>query len=67
MPLTQPEREPAGAVEGTPHEEDPVEAEGSEVDEEAKVSKEGMDPHTSPKEDRSVSLSRNPSPREELA
>jgi hypothetical protein len=54
-------------MEGTPHEEDSVEAEGSEVDEEAEVTKEGVDPHTSPKEDRSVSLSRNSSPREELA
>jgi hypothetical protein len=54
-------------VEGTPREEDSVEAEESGVDEEAKVTKEGVDPHTSPKGDRSLSLSRNPSPREELA
>jgi hypothetical protein len=37
------------------------------VDEEAEVTKEGVDPHMSPKENRSLSLSRNPSPREELA
>jgi hypothetical protein len=67
MALTQPERETAGTVEGTPREEDSVEAEESGVDEEAEVTKEGVDPHTSPKEDRSLSLSRNPSPREELA
>jgi hypothetical protein len=66
MPLTQPEREAAGAVEGMPR-EDFVEAEESEVDEEAEVTKEGVDPHMSPKENRSLSLSRNPSPREELA
>jgi hypothetical protein len=65
MPLTQPEREAAGAVEGTPSEEDSVEAEESGVDEEAEATKEGVDPHTSSKEDRI--LSRNPSPREELA
>jgi hypothetical protein len=67
MPLTQPEREAAGAVEGTPREEDSVEAEESRVDEEAEVTKAGVDPHTSSKEDRSLSLSRNPSPREKLA
>jgi hypothetical protein len=67
MPLTQPEREAAGAVEGTPCEEDSLEAEESGVDEEAEVTKEGVDLHTSPKEDRSLSLSRNLSPREELA
>jgi hypothetical protein len=66
MPITQPEREAAGAVEGMPR-EDFVEAEESEVDEEAEVTKEGVDPHMSPKENRSLSLSRNPSPREELA
>jgi hypothetical protein len=54
-------------MEGTPREEDSVEAEESGVDEEAEVTKEGMDPHTSLKEDKSLSLSRNPSPREELA
>jgi hypothetical protein len=54
-------------VEGTPREEDSVEAEESGVDVEAEVTKEGVDPHTSPKENRSLSLSRNPSPREELA
>jgi hypothetical protein len=66
MPITQPEREAAGAVEGMPR-EDFVEAEESEVDEEAEVTKEGVDSHMSPKENRSLSLSRNPSPREELA
>jgi hypothetical protein len=67
MPLTQPEREAAGAVEGTPCEEDSVEAEESGVDEEAEVTKEGVDSHTMLKENRSLSLSRNPSPMEELA
>jgi hypothetical protein len=62
-----PEPEAACVVEGTLREEDSVEAEESGVDEEAKVTKEGVDPHTSPKGDRSLSLSRNPSPREELA
>jgi hypothetical protein len=37
------------------------------VVEEAEVTKMGMDPHTTPKENGSLSLSRNPSPREELA
>jgi hypothetical protein len=60
MPLTQSEREATSAVEGTPREEDSVEA--REV-EEAEVAKEGMDPQTTPKENRS----RNPSLREELA
>jgi hypothetical protein len=56
-------------VEVTRREEDSVEAEESEEVEEAEVAKEGMDPHTKPKENRSrsLSLSRNPSPREELA
>jgi hypothetical protein len=67
MPLTQLEREAAGTVEGTPREEDSVEAEESGVDEEAEVTKEGGDPHMSPKENGSLSLSKNPSPREELA
>jgi hypothetical protein len=49
MPLTQPEGEAAGAMEGTPREEDSVETEESGVDEEAEVTKEGVDPHTSPK------------------
>jgi hypothetical protein len=61
MPLTQPEREAAGAVEGTPCEEDSLEAEESGVDEEAEVTKEGVDPHTMPKENR------NSIPKEELA
>jgi hypothetical protein len=67
MPLTQPEREAAGAVEGTPREEDSVEAEESGVDEEAEVTKASKDPHTSPKENRTPSLSRSPSPREDWA
>jgi hypothetical protein len=69
MPLTQSEREAAGAVEGTPREEDSVEAEESEEVEEAEVAKEGVDPYMTPKENksRSLSLSRNPSLREELA
>jgi hypothetical protein len=66
MPLTQSEREVAGAMEGTPCEEDSVEAEESGEVKEAEVAKEGMDPHTTLKENRSLSLSRNPSPREEL-
>jgi hypothetical protein len=37
------------------------------VDEEAEVTKVGVDPHTSPKEDWNLSLSRSPSPGEELA
>jgi hypothetical protein len=66
MPLTQSEREAAGAMEGMPREEDSVEAE--EV-EEAKVAKESVDLQTTPKENkgRSLSLSRNPSLREELS
>jgi hypothetical protein len=69
MPLTQPEREHAGAVEVTHHEENTVEAEWAEKAEEAEVAKEGVDPQMMPKEvrSRSLSLSRNPSPREELA
>jgi hypothetical protein len=69
MPLTQSEREAAGAVEGTPCEEDSVEAEESEEVEEAEVAKEGVDPQTTSKDNksRSPSLSRNPSLREELA
>jgi hypothetical protein len=63
MLLTQSEREAAGAVEGTSREED------SEEVKEAEVAREGMDPHTTPRENmsRSLSLSRNPSPREKLA
>jgi hypothetical protein len=55
-------------VEGTSREEDSVEAEESEEVEEAEVSKEGVEPQTTPKEvrSRSLSLSRNPSLREEL-
>jgi hypothetical protein len=63
MPLTQSEREATSAVEGTPREEDSVEAREVEEAEEAEVAKEGMDPQTTPKENRS----RNPSLREELA
>jgi hypothetical protein len=50
-------------VEGTSREEDSVEAE------EAEVATEGVDPYTTSKENRSRSLSpsRYPSPREELA
>jgi hypothetical protein len=46
-----------------------VEAEESEEVEEAKVAREGVDPHTTPRENksRSLSLSRNPSPREKVA
>jgi hypothetical protein len=66
MPLTQLEREATGAVEGTPREGDSVEAGESGEVEEAEVAKEGVDPHTTPMENRSLSLSRNPSPREEL-
>jgi hypothetical protein len=66
MLLTQSEREAASIVEGTPR-EDSMEAEESGVDEEAEVTKEGGDPHTTPKENGSLSLSRNPNPREELA
>jgi hypothetical protein len=54
MPLTQPEREAAGVVEGTPSEEDFVEAEESGVDEEAEVTKAGEDPHTSPNENKTL-------------
>jgi hypothetical protein len=56
-------------MEDTRHEEDSVEAEESEEVEEAEVAKEDVDPRTTPKEvrNRSLSLSRNPSPREELA
>jgi hypothetical protein len=61
MPLTQQERGAAGAVEGMPREENSVEAEESGVDEEAEVTKEGVDPHMTPKENR------NSSPKEELA
>jgi hypothetical protein len=46
MPLTQPEREHAGAVEVTRREEDTVEA---KWDEEAEVAKEGVDLQTTPK------------------
>jgi hypothetical protein len=69
MPLTQPERDVAGAMEGTPREEDSVEAEESEEVEEAQVAKEGVDLQTTPKENKSRSLSpsRNPSLMEELA
>jgi hypothetical protein len=69
MPLTQSEREAASAVEGTPREEDPVEAEESEEVEEAEVAKEGVDPQMTPKENKSrtLSLSKNPSAKEELA
>jgi hypothetical protein len=50
-------------------EENSVEVEESEEVEEAEVAKEGMDPHTMPKENRrrSLSLSRNLRPREEQA
>jgi hypothetical protein len=56
-------------VEGTPREEDTVESEESVEVEEAAVAKEGVDLQTTSKENwsRSLSLSRNPSPREELA
>jgi hypothetical protein len=64
MPLTQSEREAVGAVEGTPRVGDSVEAKESE---EAELGKEGVDPHTTPRENRSRSLSRNPSSREELS
>jgi hypothetical protein len=66
MPLTQSEREAAGAEEGTSREEDSMEAEESE---EAEVAKDGVDLYTTSKENRSrsLSLSRHPSPREELA
>jgi hypothetical protein len=69
MLLTQLEREAAGAVEGMSREEDSVEAEDSEEVKEAEVAREGVDPHTTPRENRStsLSLSRNPSLREELA
>jgi hypothetical protein len=66
MPLTQPEREAEDTVEGTPREEDSVEAEESRVDEEAEVTKAGVDPQMSPKVCRTPSLSRSPRPREEL-
>jgi hypothetical protein len=64
MPLTQSEREHAGAVEVTRCEEDTVEVEESE---EAEMAKEGVGLQMMSKEVRSTSLSRNPSPREELA
>jgi hypothetical protein len=69
MLLTQSQREATGAVEGTSREEDSVEAEDSEKVEEAEVAREGVDPHTTPRENRSrsLSLSRSPSLREELA
>jgi hypothetical protein len=69
MPLTQSEREHAGAVEVTRHEEDTMEAECAEEAAEAEVAKEGVDSQTTSKEVKSwsLSLSRNPSPREELA
>jgi hypothetical protein len=56
-------------VEGTPRDEDSVEAEESEEVEEVEVAKEGVDPQTTPKENksRSLNLSRNPSLREEQA
>jgi hypothetical protein len=54
-------------VEGKPHKEDSVEVEVSEEVEEAEVAKEGVDPQTTPKENTSRSLSRNPSLREEMA
>jgi hypothetical protein len=56
-------------MEDTRREEDSVEAEESEEVEEAEVAKEDVDLQTTPKEvrNRSVSLSRNPSSREELA
>jgi hypothetical protein len=58
-------------MEGTPRKEDSVEAEESEEVEEAEGAKKGVDPHTTPKENKSrslsLSLSRNPSMREELA
>jgi hypothetical protein len=63
MPLTQQEREVAGAVEVTRHEEDSVEAEQAE---EAELVEE--DPCTTTREfrGRSSSTSRYLSPREEL-
>jgi hypothetical protein len=69
MPLTQSEREAAGAVDGTSREEDSMEAEESEEVEEAEVAKEGVDLHMTPKENKSriLSLSRHPTPMEELA
>jgi hypothetical protein len=67
MPLTQQEQEVTGAVEVTHHEEDFVEAEQAEEAEEAEL--EGEDPCTTTREvrSRSLSTSRYPSPREELA
>jgi hypothetical protein len=69
MLLTQSEREAAGTVESTFREEDSMEAEDSEGVEEAEVTMEGVDPHTTPRENRSwsLNLSRNPSPKKELA
>jgi hypothetical protein len=67
MPPTQSEREVAGVVEATPRKEDSMEAEESEEVEEAEVAKEGVDSQMTPKEIGSLSLSRNPSLREELA
>jgi hypothetical protein len=63
MPLTQSGQEHAGAVEVTRREEDNV------VAEEDEVAKEDVDPRTTPREawSRSLSLSRNPSLREEPA
>jgi hypothetical protein len=63
MPLTQSEREHVGAVEVTCREEGTVVAEEAEK---SGVYKEDMYPRTTPREDWSRSLSRNPSPREEL-
>jgi hypothetical protein len=48
-------------MEGMPREEDSVEAEEPGVDEEAEVTKEGVDPRTMPKENRNLS------PKEGLA
>jgi hypothetical protein len=55
-------------MEGMPREEDSVEAEESEEVEETEEAKEGVDPQTTPKgnKSRSLSLNRNPSLREEL-
>jgi hypothetical protein len=64
MPLTQQEREVVDAVEVTRHGEDSVEA---EQDEEAELV--GEDPCTTTRQvrSRSLSTSRYPGPREELA
>jgi hypothetical protein len=44
-----------------------MEAKESGEVEKAEVTKEGVDPHTTLKENERLSLNRNPSPREELA